>query len=53
MHEGGVARTVRATSPVPVVLTPAVPWRDRQWMRPGPLTTHDRGRHHELNSLSK
>jgi nucleotide-binding universal stress UspA family protein len=37
MHEGSVARAVRERSPVPVVLTPAIPWRDRVWMRPGPL----------------
>ena len=30
MSEGGVAREVRRLSPVPVVLTPAVPWRDRR-----------------------
>jgi nucleotide-binding universal stress UspA family protein len=38
MHEGSVAREVRERSHVPVVLTPAIPWRDRVWMRPGPLT---------------
>jgi nucleotide-binding universal stress UspA family protein len=39
MHEGSVAREVRERSHVPVVLTPAIPWRDRVWMRPGPLTS--------------
>lgn len=38
MHEGSVAHAVREASPVPVVLTPAIPWRARVWMRPGPLT---------------
>jgi nucleotide-binding universal stress UspA family protein len=37
IDEGSVARIVRDRSPVPVVTTPAIPWRDRVWMRPGPL----------------
>lgn len=33
MREGAVAHAVRRSSRVPVVLTPAIPWRERRWMR--------------------
>lgn len=42
-HEGTVARAVCSRCNCAVVLSPAIPWRERRWMRPGPVRQRGSG----------